>query len=200
MEDTTTQLPIEAARRMTCRFYELSEDDLRLLAEIMERRDVKKGEVFIKEGYRAKEYIYCDHGLVRQFYYKNGRDVSEHFISDGDILICIESLYRQVPTKLMAETLEDSELYYIDYQKYLDLTRKSPGFAEFDRLFQEFDLVETQHKADALRYETARERYERFINDYPKAAREAPLQHIASYLVITPETLSRIRADIAKGK
>ena len=184
----------EIAREMTERYVKLSDADLQLLASILVRKEVKRGEIIIPDGIVCRDHIYVESGLIRQFYYKNGHDVTEHFSTRGDTVMSIESLYAGVTNHLMAEALEPSVLWLHNYRKFIELVEKSWGIAKYYRLFQEADLIETQHKADAFRFENSRERYERFAKDYPEAAKRAPLQHIASYLLMTPETLSRIRA------
>ncbi len=188
---------ITIAREFTGKYLKLSEEDLQLFAGLIdERRTLKKGEVFITDGMVCRHLIYIDKGLVRQFYYKDGRDVTEHFVSEKYSMHCIESVYHQIPTHLMAEALEPSVVYYVNYARLADLIEKSAGLCRFYRIFQEEDLIVTQHKADALRFESSKERYERFLKEYPEAAKRAPLQHIASYLLMTRETLSRVRAGV----
>ncbi|MCR5039139.1 MAG: Crp/Fnr family transcriptional regulator [Bacteroidales bacterium] len=185
---------LEIAREMTERFTHLNDEDLQALAEILVRKEVKRGEIFIPDGIICRDHIYVEKGLVRQYYYKNGHDVTEHFSSEGDVVMSIESLYAGVTNHLLAEALEPCILWYINYKQFIDLVERSFGIARYYRVFQEDDLIITQHKADAFRFESSRERYERFVKEYPEAAKRAPLQHIASYLLMTPETLSRIRA------
>ena len=64
-------------------------------------------------------------GMLRQFYYKNGKDVTEHFSYEGCIIICIESTLKQEPTHLMIEALEPSVVYLLPYNKLLTLTEIS---------------------------------------------------------------------------
>lgn len=187
---------IEIARKMTERFVHLDETDLQMLADILVRKEFKRGEIIIPDGIVSRDHIYVEKGLVRQFYYKNGHDVTEHFSTEGDTVMSIESLYAGVTNHLLAEALEPCVLWFHNYKKFIELTEKSWGIAKYYRVFQEDDLICTQHKADAFRFESSRERYERFVKEYPEAAKRAPLQHIASYLLMTPETLSRIRAGV----
>ena len=196
MKTKQPKTALEIAREMTERFAHLSDEDLQALASILVRKEVRRGEVFIPDGIICRNHIYVEKGLVRQYYYKNGHDVTEHFSSEGDVVMSIESLYAGVTNHLLAEALEPSVLWYINYKQFINLVEHSFGIARYYRVFQEDDLIITQHKADAFRFESSRERYERFVKEYPEAAKRAPLQHIASYLLMTPETLSRIRAGV----
>ena len=196
MTMTETKTSLDIAREMTERFTHLDDADLQLLAGLLVRKEVKRGEIIIPDGVISRDHIYIEKGLIRQYYYKNGHDVTEHFSTEGDTVMSIESLYAGVANHLLAETLEPCILWYHNYKKFIELTERSFGIARYYRIFQEDDLIITQHKADAFRFESSRERYERFVKEYPEAAKRAPLQHIASYLLMTPETLSRIRAGV----
>ena len=143
----------EIAREMTERYVKLSDADLQLLASILVRKEVKRGEIIIPDGIVCRDHIYVESGLIRQFYYKNGHDVTEHFSTRGDTVMSIESLYAGVTNHLMAEALEPSVLWLHNYRKFIELVEKSWGIAKYYRLFQEADLIETQHKADAFRFD-----------------------------------------------
>lgn len=68
-----------------------------------------------------------------------------------------------------------------------------------NRLYQkilEWALMLSQEKADSWRFESSRKRYLRFQQEYPEAAKRASVNHIASYLLMTPESLSRVRAGV----
>lgn len=132
--------------------------------------------------------------MLRQFYYKNGKDVTEHFSHEGDIVICIESILKQEPTRLMIEALEAGTIYQLPADKLLKLSRASWDINMFYRKMLEYSLIVSQTKADSWRFETARERYLHLMKTQPEVIRRAPLAHIASYLLMTPETLSRVRA------
>jgi CRP-like cAMP-binding protein len=195
-EELTSLSPetLETAREITSQYIQLPETDVRLLASILKKGSAKKGEIFIRDGQVCDSLIYVTQGLARQFYYKNGHDVTEHFTSEGQMLYCIESLYLQEPTHLMAEALEPLTYYKIPYKQMNTLLRQSVGLCQWRIRLLEIDGVISQQKADSLRFETASERYERFVKEYPEAAKRAPNQHIASYLVMTRESLSRVRA------
>ena len=110
--------------------------------------------------------------------------------------MCIESILKQEPTRLMIEALEPSTVYLLPCNKLMALTEMSWEINLFYRKVLEFSLIVSQVKADAWRFETAHERYRRLLETHPEVVKRAPLSHIASYLLMTPETLSRVRASI----
>ena len=96
----------------------------------------------------------------------------------------------------MAEALEASIVYLLPYEKLMRLTEVSWEINMFYRKVLEHSLIVSQVKADSWRFETARERYNMLLHAHPEIIKRAPLSHIASYLLMTPETLSRVRAGI----
>lgn len=164
------------------------------LAGILVRYELKKGELFIREGQICKYITYVQQGMIRQFYLKSGKDLTEHFTYENGMFVCLKSFFRQIPTNLQAEALEPSVLYGLPHDALMELIDKDRQVQYFYTGILENALIISQQKADAHRFETAHERYERLKREHPDVVRRAPLSHIASYLGMTPETLSRVRA------
>lgn len=81
--------PQEIAEMISKRFYPLPDADLDSLASIIESSKAAKGELLLDNGQISKYLYYVESGLLRQFYYKNKRDITEHFSCEGNIVICI---------------------------------------------------------------------------------------------------------------
>lgn len=174
----------------------LSDDSARALCEILERRSYRKDEQIVVQGQISCYMYIIETGIVRQYYYKEGRDITEHFSSEGDVATCLESLFLKEPSRLNMEAIESSVLYLLDYEKMKTL---SNCYSDINALYQailEYKLVVSQRKADSWRFESSHERYLRFCNEYPVVARRASIAHIASYLLMAPETLSRVRSGV----
>lgn len=184
---------VAIAKTITDTFLPLPDVELRELAAIIENHKISKGEFLLDEGQIARHIYYVESGMLRQFYYKDGRDITEHFTNEGFITFCITSLFKSIPTQLMIEALEPSNIYSIPYQKLDELSLQYPLLAKLRCKILEYSLILSQQKADSWRFETARERYERFVVEFPEAVKRASINHIASYLLMTPESLSRIR-------
>ena len=183
----------DIAREIARRYVTLSKDALDKFAEILVPLKFKRGETPVKEGDVCDSLYYIEKGLTRQYYEKNGKEVTEHLEYEGGIVMCIESFFLQEPSRLVIETLEPSKIYAIPYNKLQELTRTSYEFCQLMFSFLEHSLILSQRKADTLRFESAKERYLRTLNDHPDLVRRAPLHYLASYLQMTPETLSRVR-------
>lgn len=174
----------------------LSNEALDKVASILVRTEVKKNNMYLKEGEVSKHIGYVYKGMMRLFYYKNKRDLTEHFACEGTSFFCIESFFRQQPTHLMIEALENSVVYGLPHDELLELAAEHYEIEVMYRSLIENSLILSQQKADMLRFESANERYRRLLREHPEIIQRAPLSHIASYLLMTPETLSRVRASL----
>lgn len=178
--------------------YQISFSDksIRDLSSLIKYQEYSKNEIILEQGHISKYMYIVQKGIIRQFYYKDGRDVTEHFSCEGDIATCIESLFQKKPTKLSIEAIETSEIYLLDYFKFRSMCDNNPEINELYKRILEYKLIISQQKADSWRFESSNERYERFCNEYPSVAKRASIAHIASYLLMAPETLSRVRAGV----
>lgn len=173
----------------------LNEAELEALASILQYRAVRRNEMLVNDGQVCRYMVYVHSGLLRQFYFKKGREITEHFTCEGQIAYCIESIFRNKPTSLLMKALEDGELILIPYAHLVEQGRRYSGLAEWLRCFLENNLILHQVKADSWRFESVQERYARFLREYPTVAHRASVNDIASYLLMTPETLSRVRSQ-----
>lgn len=187
---------MEIAWRFTHCIQELPPLEMKLIADLFVRRQVHKGELLIGEKDIARDIIFVEKGLLRQFYFKEGRDITENFACDGNGAMCIVSLFTACRDCLQMESLEEGIIWNLPYAKLVELSEHHLPIARLLRRMLEGSLIISQYKADSWRFETSRERYARFLRDYPEIARRASVNHIASYLLMTPESLSRVRAGV----
>lgn len=187
---------LQVAQKLSEQTLPVGQDTLQLIASILVRTELKKGENFLDEGAVCSQIGYIYKGLVRQYYYKNGKQLTEHFSCENDVFICIESFLRQKPSTLIVEALENTIIYGLPHEPLLQLAAESHEVEELYRGLLENSLILSQVKMDMFRFESANERYNRLMHDQPEIIKRAPLSYIASYLLMTPETLSRVRANI----
>ncbi len=90
------------------RFPKMNYEDRLRIEELLVRKTYKKGDILLKEGDISSNIVFVGKGMLRQFYYKNKRDVTEHFSYEGCILICIESLFKEEPSHLIVEAIEEA--------------------------------------------------------------------------------------------
>ena len=142
----------------------------------------------------CKNIYYIDKGLLRQFYYKNDKELTEHLGVENTIVMCIESLFREEPTHLLVEALEPTIIYALPKQRLEQVALHNVNIQILYRKILEESLILSQVHADLVRFESAQDRYKKLCKLMPQVVLRAPLVYIASYLQMTPETLSRVRA------
>lgn len=183
----------DVAREIARIYCPLTPSGVDQLASILVPMKFQKGNTILPEGKVCTALYYVERGMVRQYYYKNKRDVTEHFSFEGRIVFCIESYLKQEPSRLIVEALENSKLYAIPYADLNNLMVRNQEMEMLYRKILEHVAISSQEHADSQRFENAAERYERLLREKPEIVLRAPMVHIASFLQMTPETLSRVR-------
>ena len=183
----------DIAREIARIYCTLSPQGVNELGSILVPLKFQKGNTVLPEGKVCRALYFVERGMVRQYYYKNGRDVTEHFSFEGRIVFCIESFLKQEPSRLIVEALENTTLYAIPYDDSNNLMVRSQEISIPDHKLLEPVATRSQEHADSQRFENATERYERLLREKPEIVLRAPMVHIASFLQMTPETLSRVR-------
>lgn len=185
----------DIARELARRYSTMTHDELDILESIIVPQKYAKGEMILKEGDICRQFLYIDKGLVRQFYFKHGKEVTEHLGQEHTIVMCIESLFKEEPTKLQVEALEPTTVYALPKADLERVAMHNVNIQILYRKILEESLITSQIHADLVRFETAQDRYKKLCKLCPQVVLRAPLVYIASYLQMTPETLSRVRAS-----
>lgn len=177
----------------------LERESVHAMADILVCKKYKKREIILNEGDVCDCMRYIEKGMTRQFYFKYDKDVTEHIGYEGGLIICLESYLKQEPTRLMIEALEPSIIWEVGKKDIERLSVEHANIGVLYRRFFEHSLIESQIKADTIRFEPAHERYNRLLQLHPEILKRAPLVYIASLLQMTPETLSRVRSASLNG-
>ena len=185
----------DIARELARRYSTMTHDELDILESILVSQKYAKGEMILKEGEICRQFLYIDKGLVRQFYFKHGKEVTEHLGQEQTIVMCIESLFKEESTKLQVEALEPTTVYALPKADLERVAMHNVNIQILYRKILEESLIISQIHADLVRFETAQDRYKKLCKLCPQVVLRAPLVYIASYLQMTPETLSRVRAS-----
>lgn len=197
MNDLRTITPKrDIARELARKYSTMTHDELDILEGILEPVKYGKGEMILTEGEVCRGISYIEKGLVRQFYNKNGKEVTEHLGVDHTIFMCIESLFKEEPTRLQVEALEATLVYILPKAKLEAAAIRNVNIQMLYRKILEESLIQSQVHADLMRFETSPNKYKRLCELSPQVVLRAPLTYIASYLQMTPETLSRIRSGV----
>jgi len=150
------------------------------------------------EGSVCRNLFFIETGLARIFYYKDGKDITFSFVPENTFTTSADSFFEQKASRYNIETLEPCVVSAIKYEDLMSLFDQSHEIERFGRkIITEF-LKSFSDRLISVQFETAAERYQTLQARYPNILSRVALGHIASYLGITQETLSRLRKNIRK--
>ena len=188
--------PRDVARELARRYSTMTHEELDILESVLIPMKFAKNEKILGEGDTC-EYIYwVVKGLVRQYYFKNGKDLTEYMATENTIVMSIESLFMEKPSSQIIQTLEPTIVYAMSKKELEAVAMRSVNIQILYRKILEESLIISQQRADMLRFESAQDRYQKLVKSCPQLVLRAPLVYIASYLQMTPETLSRVRTAV----
>jgi CRP/FNR family transcriptional regulator, anaerobic regulatory protein len=179
-------------RQFIHNYIPLSNEDWASVEAHLVRMEVKKETILLEEGKICRYLYFLESGLLRFFILKNGNDVTKYFTDIPYCFTSIKSFEAQIPATESIETLEDSVLWAMTFDSVQSL-QNLPSWNTFSRkLIQEVQTF-TDEILEDLQTETAENRYKKMLFDNDPLLQRVPLKHIASYLGIAPQSLSRIR-------
>ena len=165
------------------------------LLQRSKKRELPKHFLLHKEGEVCDSLHFIEKGVVRWYYLdEEGRDITDSFGMERSFVTAFDSFFQRKPSRYFIEVLEDSLIYSMSFQDLEESFKKYPEIERIGRLILIQILEQTLDKNAALRFKNAEERYRFITQKHPDLLQRVSLGHIASFIGITPETLSRIRA------
>ena len=180
--------------------YGLSASESEQLLAQMERLTYRKGEHIVREGERNSSLYLVAQGIWRGHYLRDGVDISLWFASGGDTLFSSWSYVADRPSLTSIEAMSDSTVFRISKQKMETFFASSIAFANIGRIIFERQFLDMENWMINGGAAQAKQRYLALLEQNPELLQHVPLKHIASYLMITPQSLSRIRAELSRKK
>tara|TARA_R110002049_G_scaffold305060_1_gene501196 strand:+ start:161 stop:742 length:582 start_codon:yes stop_codon:yes gene_type:complete len=153
----------------------------------------KKGEIVVREGQFSKKGYLIVQGCSRAYYLKDGKDISDWFTFENQIMASIVSFFSKEPSPHYVEFIEDSTVIEFTKDTVDILSNKYHDFERFINKVVTETMLGLCERLYTIQFNKAEERYKHLLTIYPDITNRIPLTHIASYLGITLETLSRIR-------
>jgi CRP-like cAMP-binding protein len=179
----------------------LNQRETDFFISILEPANLKKKDLFLKEGVVCKDSAFVIDGAMKSFTVdREGKEHILNFATAGWWISDLYSYFSQKPGILNIEAIADSEVLMLSWKNQRLLYTKVPKFERYFRILVENSLVANQQRLIDNLSSTAEDRYLHFIKKYPTIPSCVPQHNIASYLGITPEFLSKIRARLAKRK
>lgn len=177
----------------------ISEEQYSEIVSRLEKKTVKKGEVLLNEGEVCKHSFFVEKGLLRSYTIdKNGKEHIIQFAPESWIVTDRSSTFFNEKSDFYIDAIEDSEVIFLDEKFFENLSCSSAEFAKSNTQALHNHIRNLQNRVNMLLGATAEDRYLQFIKMYPDILLRVPQWMIASYLGITPESLSRVRKELAK--
>jgi len=172
----------------------LNDEEIAYITGCFEERLCKAGDHFFAPGQISDQLGFVDTGIFR-VYIANGEDeeATKYFLRKNQFMMDIESFYNNTPTDSGIQAVTEARLFLIDRAGWQQCSERIPKLFMLTKSLTEAALINKIKDNDFLHFGTASQKYQEFVRRYPDLALHVPLQYIASYLHITPQSLSRIR-------
>ena len=166
------------------------------IQERFEAVSLAKNEYLLREGTVSRHLYFLQHGALRSFYNLDGKEITHWFGFENDFVTSFHSFITQQPAIENIQLIEGSMLWSISKDTLFSLFHQFHEIESMVRIIYEKYYIRLEERFVNAQFKTATERYENLLNDNPHIIERVSLGHIASYLGISQETLSRIRSRI----
>ena len=169
-----------------------------LLDGVTTRHTFRKGDYLLRQGDVCQYNFVIETGLARKYYLMDGREITTDFYFPSDLALSMTSYITRQPGDECIQALDTTTVSRTSYQAFNALKADIPMLAELDLLLTEYYVLWQEERLREFRTLDATQRYENLLSTQPHWSQRLPLTHLASYLGVSLETLSRIRAKRAK--
>lgn len=177
----------------------IDENDILSIHESCIIKQYAKNEFLLQNFEHCKHTFFVEQGLLRQYAIDDkGKEHILHFAPESWFVTDRESVYFNEPSRYFIQALEHTKVAFIDENFTRKLEQKSTAFRDFNNLLLHNTIRNLQNRILMLMSQTAEQRYLQFIKTYPDILLRVPQTMVASYLGITPESLSRVRRELAE--
>lgn len=178
------------------KFLKFNEEEEKAFESILNFKKIKKNEHLLLEGDYCNFGVFIQKGCIRHYYFNDDIEATGNFFFENGWYADFESFLYGKPSKLNIEALEDCELYLVYKEDFDKLVSQYPVFNHFLREMMERTIKGLTGKGMSMTLLNPEERYLALIKHRPKVVERVSLKHIASYLGVKPESLSRIRTRL----
>lgn len=177
----------------------LTDEEKKTITDLDIFRQFKKGTMLLEEGQRSKEGYFVLKGCMRKFYIIDGEEKTTNFYTEmqGEVPECVAT---QRPSSYYLSCVEDSIISVSTPDMEADVFAKFPRFESLCRIISEELLVKSQASLDDFKNSSPAQRYENLLETRPDLVQRVPQHQLASFLGITPQSLSRLKARLMKNK
>lgn len=175
------------------RVFNTSQEELDAIEKVMKTVHLDKNEYFLKDGEVCHTLAFIEKGSMRLYYESSEKEVCNDFFFENSVIGSFASFLSHSPSIVNIVAIENCELLVFDYDDVMTLIEQYPAFKKFSGIIMQEQLLRAERREAALLRNSPEERFKNLLEEHPKIFKRVPLRYIASYLAITPETLSRYR-------
>lgn len=175
----------------------ITEEDCKLFEPHLKIKNVKAKENILKEGAICKELMYIVKGSFRTFYLNEGKEINTTFFFENDFVFEYDSFLQNTSSKYFVQCMEDAEVITFSQEVLLANYNKSKNWERFGRIMAEACYKKMNDRMESFLFLNGEQRYKLLVKNEPHILNRVPLCHIASYLGLERESLSRLRKKTA---
>ncbi len=179
------------------RVSSLTDNDYELFESSLHVKAIKRKEFFLKEGVVCKEMGFINEGAFRTFFISGDKEINTRFVFENQFAVDYNSFLQEKPSRYFIQALEDSELIMFNFATLKNAYQLSKNWERFGRIMAEEACNATTQRVESFLFYDGEKRYRSLLNDDPQLFNRVPLYHIASYLGLERESLSRLRKKVA---
>lgn len=180
------------------KYVNLSDGELESITSKFKSKTIKKNSYLLEKGSICKDIVFVNKGCLRLFYLQDGIEISVWFAFEQSSAIEIYSFISENPTNYFLQAIEDSEVLYLSKTELNKLYLQHPKMQEMMRNFWEDVILNLIDRFTALQTDSAEKRYLDLLSK-PAYLETIPQKYLASFIGVTPTSLSRIRKQIIKS-
>jgi CRP-like cAMP-binding protein len=171
----------------------LPDTEWKFFKSLYQIRQYERGEYFLLAGNFSLDFGFVDKGLVRYFYTTfEGEEFNQTFKVENELVMSFTSILVGEPSNFSIQALEETSIHVTDYRNIQELYKRHPAWQELGRKIAEDNFIVKTKREEQLLLYSAQDRYKNFCKNFPHLLDRLSQVHIASFLGISPETLTRV--------
>jgi CRP-like cAMP-binding protein len=176
----------------------LTDKDKELIGKLFEKKEIRKNEYLLQPGKVCKDFAFIKEGLLRHAVFNDGKEQTIYFSSENDFVCDFESFISKAISKKAITALENTTIYSASYDNMQLFYNNVSTGERFGRLFLEETFIKIVNHIVSMHTDTAEQRYLNFLSSFRHLQQRIPQHYIASFVGVTPQSLSRIRRNLVK--
>jgi CRP/FNR family transcriptional regulator len=175
----------------------LTEEDCSLFEPFLKTKKLTAKDYFLTEGKICQEIGFINTGCLRTYYLSDGKEINTHFAFENEFITNYDSFLQNKPSRYFIQALENAEIVTFNLTALENAYNQSKNWERFGRMIAEQSFKLTTQRVESFLFLDGEQRYLDLFKNQPHILDRIPLYHIASYLGLERESLSRLRKKVA---